>query len=97
MQLTVAISTVLYEVKGRHPSIFIIWHIPDNLGDMNDTLAMQTHAVIIKSLPHFLSLQPWQEVKKKYDHLFGSNVPPRLLKMIHDKMWKIASSKTFHN
>jgi len=88
MQLMVVISTVMYEVKGRHPSIFIICHIPDNLGDMNDTLAMQTHAVIIKSLPHFLSLQPWQEVKKKYGHLFGSNVPPGLLKMIHDDIGK---------
>jgi len=30
-QLTVAISTVMYEEKGRHPSICIIWHIPDKL------------------------------------------------------------------
>lgn len=92
ISLSVAFSSFSYRIGASHPTIFVVWRIPDLPQARDATLELRTEAQALKMLPHFLNRQFWRSVKAEFGHAFTGSLPAGGLRYLIKKVTNDASA-----
>jgi hypothetical protein len=92
LQLTVSCRYFKFLAGGPHTTIVVLWKIPCDEEDRDETMDLRATKEAQEQLPHYMPRAQWGRINTKYSSAMGGGIPAGMLKHISQDIFGDSTS-----